>query len=51
MAARVPKTTVDPAIRASLESMPVISSAEARRVVKNIEKAFGRKLKLAPTKK
>lgn len=52
MAARAPKPqTVDPAIRESLESMPVISTAEAKRVVKDIEKAFGRKLKLAPTRK
>lgn len=52
MAARAPKLqTVDPAIRESLEFMPVISTVEAKRVVKDIEKAFGRKLKLAPTKK
>lgn len=42
---------IDPAIRASLESMPVITTVEARRVVRDIEKAFGRKLKLAPTRK
>lgn len=52
MAARAPKPqTVDPAIRESLETMPKISPAEARRVIKDIEKAFGRKLRLAPTRK